>query len=152
MKDIRKDAKDLREVFYTDPELNEEYEFPGFYAGERLELYNQYAIGDIVFVPRYKYNNGSDGYNHLFVIVDEDNRAVSMDKFCMLISSNLSKLKYKSNVLLKKDHMNNLNVDSIVKTDEIYKINKVDIDKKIGKIDIEIVNLYVKMYKGELNE
>ena len=37
MKDIRKDAKDLREVFYTDPELNEEYEFPGFITEEEKE-------------------------------------------------------------------------------------------------------------------
>ena len=95
-------SKRLEDVIYTDPELNEEYEFPGFYVGEKIELYNNYSIGDIVFVPKYMYNNGNDGYNHLFVTVDEDNRVISMDKFCMLISSNLSKLKYKPNVLLKK--------------------------------------------------
>lgn len=152
MKEIYKNIKKLEDVIYNDPELNEEYEFPGFYVGEKIELYNQYKIGDIVFVPKYKYNDNKEGHNHLFVIVDEDNRAVPMNKFCMLISSNLKKLKYRSNVLLKKDNLNNLMKDSIVKTDKIYRIKEFDIDKKIGKIDIDIVNIYIKMYKGELNE
>ncbi len=152
MEEMYNNAKKLEDVVYDDPELNEEYEFPGFYVGEKLELYNQYQVGDIVFVPKYKYSDNKEGHNHLFVIVDEDNRAVSMDKFCMLISSNLEKLKYRSNILLKKDNINNLMKDSIVKTDEIYRIKEFDIDKKIGKIDIDIVNIYIKMYKGELNE
>ena len=152
MKEKYPDAKNLEDVIFTDPELNEEYEFPGFYVGEKIELYNKYSIGDIVFVSKYKYNTGEDGYNPLFVIVDKDNRVVPVNEFCMIISSNLDKLKYKSNVLLKKDKINNLMRDSIVKTDELYKIKDVDIDKKIGKIDIDVVNLYVKMYKGEVHE
>ena len=149
MKDIRKDAKDLREVFYTDPELNEEYEFPGFYVGERLELYNQYAIGDIVFVPRYKNNNGSDGYNHLFVIIDDDNISIPLDYFGFLISSKLKKLKYNSNVLLEKDFLNNLSKDSIVKTDYVYKISSANILFKIGSVDENNVLRYKKLFLGK---
>ena len=149
---IYKNAKSLEEVIYTDPELNEEYEFPGFYIGEKIELYNKYEIGDIVFVPKYKYSDNQKGFDHLFVIIDEDNRVVSMDKFCMLISSNLDKLKYKSNILLKKDNINNLMKDSIVKTDTIYKIKELDIDKKIGKINLDIIDIYKKMYMGENDE
>lgn len=145
-------SKKLEDVIYTDPELNEEYEFPGFYVGEKIELYNKYSIGDIVFVSKYKYKDGKKGYNHLFVIVDEDNRVVPVNEFCMLISSKLDKLRYKSNVLLVKDNINNLKKDSIVKTDEIYEIKDVDIDKKIGKINIDVVDMYIKMYKGEYDE
>ena len=46
----------------------------------------------------------------------------------------------------------NLKKDSIVKTDEIYEIKDVDIDKKIGKINIDVVDMYIKMYKGEYDE
>ena len=33
----------------------------------------KYEIGDIVFVSKYKYENGEDGNNHLFVIISNDN-------------------------------------------------------------------------------
>lgn len=29
----------------------------------------KYEIGDIVFVSKYKYNNGEDGNNHLFLFL-----------------------------------------------------------------------------------
>ena len=32
----------------------------------------KYEIGDIVFVSKYKYENGKDGNNHLFVIISDD--------------------------------------------------------------------------------
>ena len=57
-------------------------------------------IGDIVFVRKYYYDNGEEGSNHFFVIIDQDNIAVPIEYFGMIISSNLSKLKYDSNVLL----------------------------------------------------
>lgn len=49
------DVKVYSEVKDTDPDLNEDYEFPGFYVGEQVTPYPQYEIGDIVFVPTYKY-------------------------------------------------------------------------------------------------
>ena len=63
----------------------------GFYIGEKLNVYGTYKIGDIVYVSKYKNKNVN---KHLFVIVDEENRGIDIDYFCMLISSKLDKLKY----------------------------------------------------------
>ena len=121
----------------------------GFYIGEKLNVYGTYKIGDIVYVSKYKNKNVN---KHLFVIVDEENRGIDIDYFCMLISSKLDKLKYESNVLLKKDNMNNLNKDSIVKTDKTYLIEHNDMDFSIGKIDESLIDefkrIYLKSKKG----
>lgn len=127
-------AKKYNEVKYTDPELNEEYKFPGFYVGEQISKYDNYEIGDIVFVKEYNYKSVSLGSNHLFVIVDKDNRVVPIINFCMLISSNLE-------------------TDSIVKTDVIYEINNEEINYKIGQIDKRIAIKYKELYlEGMKNE
>ena len=57
------------------------------------------------FVNHYTYNDGKAGNNHFFVIVEQNNIAVPIESFGMLISSNLEKLKYKSNVKLEKDEI-----------------------------------------------
>lgn len=129
-----------------DPALYEDYEFPGFYISEATNLEYDYNIGDIVFIKKYKYKNGTNGNNHLFVIVEEDNRIVPLEYFCMLISSNLDKLKFKSNKLLKKDNINNLNKDSIVKLDQMYKFNINEISYKIGKVNKKLVEEYKNIY------
>lgn len=92
------------------------------------------------------YSDGRIGTNHLFVIIDKNNTAVPIENISMLISSNLSKLKFKANKLLKKDKTNNLYKDSIVKTDVIYKIPNEQISFRIGKIDIEKVEEYKKSF------
>ena len=64
------------------------------YLNEEKSNYNfKYNAGDIVFVKKYNYSDGTNGSNHLFLII-EDNYIVSMDYFCLLISSQLDKLKY----------------------------------------------------------
>ena len=103
-------------------------------------------IGDIVFVKEYKYLDGAIGNNHLFVIIDQDNTAVPIESFGMLISSNLCKLKYGSNKLLKKDSINNLDRDSIVKTDVLYKILPDQILFKIGKVDLKRIEEYKECF------
>lgn len=113
---------------------------------EETEQYNIYSIGDIVFVKRYKYQDGKEGNNHLFVIIDQDNLAVPIENFGMLISSQIDKLKYTQNKLLKKDNENRLRTDSIVKTDVIYKIANDSISLKIGKVDMDKVEEYKKSY------
>ena len=40
----------------------------------------------------YRYNNWAKGNNHLFVIIEQNNLAVPIENFGMLISSNLEKL------------------------------------------------------------
>ena len=46
------------------------YDYNFYYIYESTVNYNNYIIGDIVFVQRYKYKNGSNGKNHMFLIVD----------------------------------------------------------------------------------
>ena len=64
----------------------------------------------------------------------------------MLISSNLEKLKFKSNKLLTKDKTNNLAKDSIVKTDVLYKILDEQIIFRIGTVDTEKIEEYKKSF------
>jgi len=71
---------------------------------------------------------------------------VPIENFGMLISSNLNKIKYKANKLLKKDTLNNLYRDSIVKTDVIYKILNEQILFKIGTVDKDKVEEYKKSF------
>lgn len=139
------DVKRYSEVYDSDPNLLEEGERL-FYIGEKTVKYPRYEIGDIIYVKNYKYENGSDGNNHLFVIVDDDNYGVPIDYFCMIISSNLDKLKYKSNKLLRKNDVNKLNKNSIVKTDTIYDIKYDEISFSVGKVSMKLVDEYIKLY------
>lgn len=144
-------VRDIEEAFEEYPVENEWHQ--GKIENiicEETEQYNIYSIGDIVFAKRYKYQDGNDGNNHLFVIIDQDNLAVPIDNFGMLISSQIDKLKYTQNKLLKKDNENRLRTDSIVKTDVIYKITNDNISFKIGKVDMDKVEEYKKSYM-ELN-
>ena len=118
---------------------------------EAKENYNEnYDVGDIVFVREYSYSDGRIGNNHFFVIIDQDNTAVPIENFGMLISSNLNKLKFTTNKLLEKDKMNNLHKDSIVKTDIVYKILNEQIIFKIGKVDNEKIEEYKKSFYNSL--
>ena len=110
------------------------------------EEYSSYKIGDIVFVKKFKYIDGSDGENHFFIIVEQNNIAVPIENFGMLISSKIEKLKYKSNIELKKDNINNLDRDSIVKTDVLYKIHNDQILFKIGEVSSDKIEEYKKYY------
>lgn len=118
--------------------------------GERYNI--GYDIGDIVFVKEYTYYDGRIGNNHFFVIIDKNNTAVPIENFGMLISSNLEKLKYSSNKLLKKDETNKLHKDSIVKTDVVYKILNEQIIFRIGKVDNEKIEEYKQRFYSNLKE
>ena len=117
---------------------------------ENNRKYVVYQIGDIVFVKEYIYPDGKNGNNHLFVIIDQNNTAVPIENFGMLISSKLDKLRFKSNVLLEKDNTNNLHQDSIIKTDVIYKISNEQILFKIGRVDYEKIEEYKKIFFDSL--
>lgn len=106
----------------------------------------EYAIGDIVFVKEYLYSDGKIGNNHLFVIIDQDNTAVPIENFGMLISSNLNKLKFSTNQQLPKDNKNHLDRDSIVKTDVVYKILAEHILFKIGCVDLDKIEEYKRSF------
>ena len=115
---------------------------------ESNEEYTIYEIGDIVFVKEYIYPDGGQGKNHLFVIIDQNNMAVPLENFGMLISSKIDKIKFKSNKLLEKNDLNGLYRDSIVKTNVVYKILNDQIVFKIGKVD----NNKIEEYKTSFYE
>jgi hypothetical protein len=119
---------------------------------EDSKSYMLYEIGDIVFVREYIYSDGKIGNNHFFVIIDQDNTAVPIENFGMLISSNLDKLKFNANKFLEKDKINNLHKDSIVKTDVIYKISNEQIIFKIGKVDDEKIEEYKRSFYNSLKD
>ena len=147
-------VKDLNEAFEEYP-VEEEW-----HKGKIenvLEEYKEgyktsYDIGDIVFVKEYNYSDGKKGTNHFFVIIDKDNTAVPIENFGMLLSSNLEKLKFKSNKLLEKDISNNLHRDSIVKTDVIYKISNEQIVFKIGIVSYEKIEEYRESFLDSLKK
>lgn len=113
---------------------------------EKTEKYEFCQIGDIVFVSKYSYSNGQEGKNHLFVIIEQNNVAVPIENFGMLLSSKIEKAKYKQNKLLKADDKNGLDVDSIVKTDVIYKIANENILFKIGNVDYDKIEQYKQSF------
>ena len=137
--------KDVSEAFKEFPPEEEWHkgDSSSFFS-EETEKYGEYEIGDIVFVKEFQYSNGFKGTNHLFVIIEKDNYAVPIEYFAMLISSHTEKLKFSSNKLLIKNQLNNLNRNSIVKTDEIYKIESENILFKIGRVEKETVEEYMK--------
>ena len=146
-------VKDLDDAFLEYPVEDEWHKGKiSNVVSEQEIMYNAvYSIGDIVFVREYRYSNENTGNNHFFVIIDQDNTAVPIENFGMLISSNLNKLKFKSNKLLEKNQLNNLHKDSIVKTDVVYKISNEQIVFKIGKVDDERVEEYKTSFYNNLN-
>jgi len=136
-------VRPLEEAFELYPTEEEEHKGKlESYLNEESTPYYLYSIGDIVFVNNYRYKDGREGTNHLFVIIEENNYAVPIEYLGMLISSRLEKLKYNENILLKKDEQNKLHKDSIVKTDEIYQIKIENIMFKIGRINLETIEEY----------
>lgn len=140
-------VKDVKEAFEEYP-VEEEWHKGKIenVIAEESEEYSTYKVGDIVFVKKYYYENGKEGENHLFVIIDQSNLAVPIENFGMLISSRIEKIKYRANKLLKSNSENGLSKDSIVKTDVIYKIKANQILFKIGSVDQEKVNEYKKSF------
>lgn len=110
-----------------------------------------YEVGDIVFVSKYNYNNGNQGENHLFVIIDaEENKVISAEYFGMIVSSHREKgkdvSKFKYNEPLDKNISNGLKDDSIVKCDEVFSIPSKNILFKIGQIDTDDYLRFMEAY------
>lgn len=146
-------VKDVKEAFMEYP-VEEEWHKGKIenisHLEEESEEYLLYKIGDIVFVNEYEYEDGTAGKNHLFVIIEQNNIAVPIESFGMLISSNLKKLRYSSNKFIKKDDMNGLDKDSIVKTDIIYKISNAQILFKIGEVELDKVEEYKNAFYNSI--
>lgn len=127
--------KPLSDAFKEYP-VQEEIHFGHheWYVAENVVKYGKYHKGDIVFINEYKYQNGSIGRDHLFVIVDDNNTSVPLEYFGFLISSKIFKQTNIENELIKMNEQNNLNGDSIVKLDVANIISKDNIIKKIGTV------------------
>lgn len=144
--------KELSDAFKEYPPEEEWHKGDiNFYINERVTKFG-YDIGDIVYVPKFKYYNNNVGTDHLFVIIDKDKNIVSLEYFGLIISSNLAKLKYNQNIELLADKQNNLNRDSIVKTDYVYRLDKEAIAYKIGEVSIEKINYYKECVKNNFIE
>lgn len=135
--------KRVEEVFKELPPEKEEHNkkennyqvnFETFIVNECQVEYQEYNVGDIVFVYDFKYPNKTSGNNHMFVIIDENKWIVPIEYFGLLISSNMEKLKYRQNILLKKDENNKLHKDSHVKTDYVYLLTEDMIAYKMGEV------------------
>ena len=146
-------VKDLEEAFKEFP-VEEEWHKGKVenVLNEDSEKYDYYNIGDIVFVSVYLYPDGKMGSNHLFVIIDRDNTAIPIEYIGMILSSQIDKVKFKSNKLIKKDDKNNLNKDSIIKTDSVYKLSDKQILFKVGEIEKERIEEYKKNFYDTLQE
>lgn len=140
--------KPVEEAFKENPVEEENHKGRlDYYLREDEEPYNQeYFVGDIVFVSKYKYEDGNEGNNHLFVIIEKNNLAVPIDYFGMIISSQIHKAKYKTNQIILKDEKNHLKSDSIVKMDYIYQIDNEQIKFKIGTVEKEKIEEYKEKY------
>lgn len=136
-------VKPASEAFKEYPvELEDHKGDVNYFIKEKIVPYGKYEVGDIVFVKEYKYEDGSIGNNHLFVVVDDDNYCTSLEYFGLVLSSHIDKIQYDSNILLKANTTNNLHKDSIVKTDSIYVLAQKDILFKIGEVSLEDVKKY----------
>ena len=135
-------AKLNNKIKNLDEILFESLEYDDYNLYECGVNYNNYLIGDLVFVQKYKYKNGKLGSNHIFLIVDISIKNEKVLYYGMILSSKVKKISYKANKLICKNSENNLRKDSIIKTDVIYKIFTKNILLKIGKIDKTKVEIY----------
>ena len=100
----------------------------------------------------YVYPDGKLGSNHLFVIIDKDNTAIPIEYIGMILSSQINKIKFKSNKIIKKDNENNLDKDSIIKTDTVYKLYDKQILFKVGTIEIDKIEEYKQAFYDTLED
>lgn len=107
-----------------------------------------YQMGDIVWVTNLE--EIKEAENHLFVVLDDDGKAIPADYFGFIVSSRLEKSKevsgYKYNEPIQKNETNNLDEDSIVKCDQLYTIPKEGIQCKIGTVDYDDLNRFITSY------
>jgi len=113
-------------------------------------------MGDIVWVKEFNDIRKERIDNHLFVIIDDDGKAVPAEYFGFVVSSNLNKSKnnsiFKYNEPLYKDNSNNLKTDSIVKCDQLFNIPEEHIDYKIGTTDSGDLIRFLQAYSNFIEE
>lgn len=117
---------------------------------------NKYDLGDIVYVNEFDYRNNQSGQNHLFVVVGDDGRVLPLEYFGLIVSSHREKSKENSllkyNEPLDKNVRNALKKDSIVKCDQLYNFPKINIQFKIGSVDVDDFIRFINAYENYLEE
>ena len=115
---------------------------------------NKYNLGEIVFVNEYNYVNNDIGKNHLFVIIDDDNKVVPLEYFGFIVSSHTEKSKEKTKYIynepLPKSKTNNLISVSIVKCDNLFTLPSKNIQYKIGTVDVDDFLRFITTYKKKI--
>ena len=116
----------------------------------------KYEIGDIVWVAEFENYKDKAVDHHYFVVIDDDGNIVPADYFGFVVSSNIKKSKYNSsfkyNEPIKKDSINRLNTDSIVKCDQLFNIPKETIVHKLGTVKVEDMIRFLNTYKNFIEE
>lgn len=114
----------------------------------------KYEIGDIIWAAEFEDINNKMVNHHFFVVIDDDGNLIPADYFGFVVSSNVKKSKenskYKYNEPIKKDNNNKLDVDSIVKCDQLYTIPKKTINYKLGSVTVEDMIRFLNAYRDFL--
>ena len=115
----------------------------------------KYEIGDIVWVAEFESKEKQLINHHYFVVVDDDGQIIPADYFGFVVSSNTKKSKensqFKYNEPIKKSLKNKLDVDSIVKCDQLFNIPKKTISYRLGSVDVEDMLRFLKAYNTYIN-
>lgn len=132
--------KPLHEAFYQyNIEENTEY----LKINSDNYKFENLKQGDIIFVSKYKYKYNKPGQYHLFLIIDKYGIYV----YGMLITSKIHKDWYLYNIFINKDNTNNLKYNSVIKTDNIYIIEKNNILNKIGHLNSTVLRKCINLNK-----
>lgn len=109
----------------------------------------KYKMGDIVWVTNLQELKKVE--NHLFVVIDDDGQVVPADYFGFVVSSHTEKSKevsrFKYNEPLNKNNTNKLDIDSIVKCDQLFDIPSSSINCKIGTVEPDELNRFLVSYE-----
>lgn len=117
---------DFKEYVYSIGKVS--YQVSSFYyINEQIEEYKKYNVGDIVLVSDFKYDDGYEGTNQLFVLIDRE-LAIPLEYMSYMLD--------KKNMIPKKE----------MKIDSVYKLLNEQIRYKIGVIDYEKISKYMEEY------
>lgn len=116
----------------------------------------KYQMGDIVWASEGKNKeNNKNVKNHFFVIIDDDGNVVPIEYFGLVISSRTDKSKenspFKYNEPLYANECG-LKNDGIVKCDQLMDIPADNISRKVGAMDIEVLNRFLDAFENYLDE
>lgn len=113
----------------------------------------KYEKGDIIFASEaVNMDNNDNIRSHLYVLIDDDGNIVPADYFGFVLSSRIEKSKnnshYKYNEPITKNDTNSLDVDSIVKCDQLMQIPTKNIQCKIGEVQENELNTFLDAFEN----